>query len=510
MMPPMGMALFDALRSLAETGEEFLRGVREALRIRAPVLMRGRVASTERVDASAAFKDRLAAAGVYDHELQVRTPANPLLRCVVRHPWLGWTGRVRCRLAAVVAVDLAEVIRRASGGDEDESADWPPVSADALARALAPYRRPHRRSYVGLCSPSGFSDAALEDAHRLAAPLVERGGGLLLISPRPDGGWKLHRTEHDARPWHFLFDPETTDAKIERIRRAIERSPIELADAGLVDRDLADALDVEVGAVRLVFRLASSENRSANLRVRELDGDLVLLGSPGTDFTGIERSGSMFDRLRQLLRLKGAEQKKIEMLGDKQALLSKRRADIYREMDALGERETELKARGVEADSNATRRRIAGELAQVRRRIEQGNTMVGVFNRQIDILSTHIHHLTLVTQGEKVELPDVEEMTRDAVRAEELLERVQADADVVETLAETTGTTLSSRMEDEIMAEFAAAAGESSGEASGEARESAEREPPAAEQAPPATTPPAAEPPAADPPRRDRRLAEEE
>jgi len=183
---------------------------------------------------------------------------------------------------------------------------------------------------------------------------------------------------------------------------------------------------------------------------------------------------SMFQKLRDLLGLNGQEARKIEMLDERRALLSGRRDRLYRELDELGERERALLDRGIAAESQAMRRRLAGELAEVRRRIEQGNTVTSLLGRQIEVLSTHIHHLTLIQQGQAVAMPSVEEMTRDAVRAEELIERVQGESELAESLGPEAGA-LGSKAQDDILAEFAA--GRES-QAPGESRKSPEKSPP--------------------------------
>lgn len=449
------MSLFDSLRWLTETGDAFANGVDAKLKRYGASVMGGPVKPPEIGDQTLRFKERLATAGVFHHEVLIRTPANVSRRWEIsRRGPLGWVGVSKANMVALTAVDFEEVIARSADIEGDGPGPWSPLSAEGLSKALADFHRPPRRTFVGICSPSGFSAEALEQAHALATPLVERGGGLILVSPREDGGWKTHLLERSRQDWHFLFDPEPDAGKIERIRAAIRRSEIELVETGLSERELARRLDVPAALVHEV--ILDEVKKNPALRLRELDGERTLLASAELDWSN-PRTESMLDKLRKLFGLRGQEEKKMEMLSDKRALLTTRRDRLYRELDELAEREAEIKKRGIEADSDVTRRRIASELGQVRRRLDQGNTLASLFNRQIDVLSTHIHHLQLVGQGEQVSLPDVEEITEDAVRAEELLERVKADSDLVESLAESTGSTLTTRQEEDIMAELTAA-----------------------------------------------------
>ncbi|MCG3180828.1 MAG: hypothetical protein BIFFINMI_03191 [Phycisphaerae bacterium] len=470
--------LLDSLRTLNDAAETFLNGVRRRIEEHAGGVFGGHVATVTRTDQSPRFKERLANAGVFDHDLLMRAPANPMLRCDMSLRVLGVAGRRRGRLAAVVALDGQELIRQSRAQrDGDDPGPWARLSGEGLAEALRSFRDPPRRAFVGVCSPSGFSDEAIERAHLLAAPLVERGGGMVLVSPRPGGGWRLHLLEHDRQPWHFLFDPEPEDDKIRRIHAAVADARLDVTAGGLVDVELARELDVEVGLVRAAF--ATEAGRNPLLQVQRVEANFVLVGLPALAFSVPARSHSMFDRLRSLFGLQGSEQRKIETLASRQADLTARRKLLYDHVDGLIAQEAELKQRGVAADSDASRRRIAGELAQVRRRIEQGNTLLGLFNRQIDVLSTHIHNLTLVSQGRKIDLPDVEAMTADAVRAEELLERVKADADSVESLSESASVPMASRMEDAIMAELKgeAAAAQAPGEPSAQPEKASPEQP---------------------------------
>lgn len=133
-------------------------------------------------------------------------------------------------------------------------------------------------------------------------------------------------------------------------------------------------------------------------------------------------------------------------------------------------------------------RRLAAQLAQLRKDITRQNATAAMLNKQINIVSTDIHNLTLIQQGEMASLPDTEELTENAVRAEEMLETLKADADLVSSLETGIEESLTSDEELAILREF---------------KEEAEPAPAKAETVGPAATPPsplAAEaPPAAEP-----------
>ena len=86
--------------------------------------------------------------------------------------------------------------------------------------------------------------------------------------------------------------------------------------------------------------------------------------------------------------------------------------------------------------------------------MERLNATARVIGQQVDVISTHIHHLTLIQQGQMARLPQTEEITQDAVRAEEMLEQLSADVQLTSTLSVgVTGSTLTDE-EAEILKEL--------------------------------------------------------
>jgi hypothetical protein len=77
-----------------------------------------------------------------------------------------------------------------------------------------------------------------------------------------------------------------------------------------------------------------------------------------------------------------------------------------------------------------------------------------MLNKQIDIISTDIHNLTLIQQGQMAELPDTETLTENAVKAEEMLETLKADSELVGMLETGMEESLTSDDELAILREF--------------------------------------------------------
>ena len=61
--------------------------------------------------------------------------------------------------------------------------------------------------------------------------------------------------------------------------------------------------------------------------------------------------------------------------------------------------------------------------------------MLGVISQQVNVVNTHLHSLELVRQGQGAKLPDSEELTADAVKAEEFLAQLQAESEIAGSVA---------------------------------------------------------------------------
>ena len=75
-------------------------------------------------------------------------------------------------------------------------------------------------------------------------------------------------------------------------------------------------------------------------------------------------------------------------------------------------------------------RSSTGQLLQLRKDIERRQQLITVLNQQVNIVSTHLHNLELVQQGQIAKLPDSEEVASDAAKAEEMLAGLEADAEL--------------------------------------------------------------------------------
>jgi len=158
----------------------------------------------------------------------------------------------------------------------------------------------------------------------------------------------------------------------------------------------------------------------------------------------------MIDRIRSLFARRGETEKKIAFLSERRAALSQQRDRSYEEMGALEQQEAGLRQQFKDATGAITKRRITSQLLQLRKDLDRRQQLLAVLNQQINVVSTHLHNLELVQQGRSAQLPDAEEMTADAVKAEEML----ADLEANNELAGSTGDLAHAGMTDEERALF--------------------------------------------------------
>jgi hypothetical protein len=158
----------------------------------------------------------------------------------------------------------------------------------------------------------------------------------------------------------------------------------------------------------------------------------------------------LLDSLRALFSRKGENEKKIAFLSERRAALSQQRDRAYEDMGALEQQEAGLRQQFKDATGAITRRRVTSQLLQLRKDLERRQQLLAVLNQQINVVSTHLHSLELVQQGRGARLPDAEEMTADAVKAEEMLAELEASNE----LAGTSGGLAHAGMTDEEQALF--------------------------------------------------------
>jgi hypothetical protein len=349
----------------------------------------------------------------------------------------------------------------------------PPVGlADLVAhvRELVPEAGvPH---LVGVCSPSGFTEDARQSG--LELPNIT----LLLVTPREDGGWEVVGTSPNTPPADCkVFDPEAVARKIERVREEVQGRSADLLTGGLSAERLGERLGLPARVVAAAFEQMAVVDGELKLS-RERDDVLLWRGAP---VAGEDYDMSMADRIRQLFGREGNEARKINALAERRVKLVQRRERFYADIAQLETREADLLRQGRETTSPAVKRRVASQIKQLRDDMDRLNATARMLGQQVEVVSTHIHNLTLIQQGQIARLPPAEELTADAVRAEEMLEQLNADAELATSLSTGAARGLTSEEELAILSELEGPVPEAKPATGAAATVRPERAPPAAE-----------------------------
>ncbi|MCC7292419.1 MAG: hypothetical protein IT449_10205 [Phycisphaerales bacterium] len=379
-------------------------------------------------------------------------------------------------------VAIASVLSPMEHFAADNAGDAPAIGlgelADHVRRLVGDAKTPH---VVGVCSPTGFT----REVHNsgLDFPNVT----LVLVEPDAAGGWKVSSPAGavDARVL-AIFDPEGARQKIDRAKRVVEEASADLLMGSLS----LDQVVERTGLPEATARAALEEvvKSDPELKLARKDGTFLLYRGAAA-MPGDKSTVSMIERIKQMFSREGDDKQKINLLAERRAALTQRRDRIYDDIAKLEKKEDELMEQGRAAGSALTQRRIAAQVAQLRKDILRVNTSLGMLNQQINIISTDIHNLTLIQQGQIAKLPDSQELTEHAVAAEEMLETLKADADLVTSLAAGMSDAVMSDEEQDILKEFQEAsssrAGSRAGTAAGDSAQRAAPRAPEREPAPP-------------------------
>ena len=419
---------------------EFLSGVGANFEAAKGRQFRGTIWQWSQHDESDRLRALLASNRIFDREKLKSLPAN---RRVALH---GFERRFlfgKRRTGVAIASVLSPLSHYASSPD----AEAPPVAlgelVDHVRKLAGDTHVPH---VIGVCSPSGFTDEARNA--RIDMPNAT----VVLVEPDGRGGWRTTAAGEGVDPNVLkIFDAEGANEKIDRVRRAIEDHSAELLTGGLSASALAGKANLPEEVVRDGFeRVAAAD---PELRVTSNAGELLLFRGAGAQRQE-RKPMNVIDRIKQLFSGEGDEAEKINLLAERRAALAQRRDRMYDDIAKLEKKEAQLFEQGKAAASQVPRRRLAAQLAQLRKDIARQNATAAMLNKQIDIISTDIHNLTLIQQGQIADLPDTAGLTENAVRAEEMLETLKADAELVGQLETGMEETLTSEEELAILKEF--------------------------------------------------------
>ncbi len=429
-------------RRAIEVETEFLAGAEANFEQAKGRQLRGTSFRTVRQDETERLRQLALGHGIHDSELLRRLPHNG--RIIIHgHDRRWWLGKRRACVAVASVMAPLEAYLPGEGGQVIEPT---PVGLPELAeharRLMVDEDVPH---LIGVCSPSGFTEQA--KACRLDLPNVT----LVLVEQRDEGDWVVQVPGGTADENIVqLFDPKAVSQKLRRVREQIDQRSADLLTGGLSARAIGTRLALPVRVVEDAFAQAATAD--PELHVARRGGEVFLFrGAPVAEETS---TMSVVDRIRQLFSREGDEAKKINLLSERRVSLSSRRDRIYEDLAKLEEREAYLLDQGRQAKSDVVKRRLAAQLKQVRHDIARQNASANMLNDQINVVSTHIHNLTLIQQGQIAQVPPTEQITLDAVRAEEMLEQIRADSDLASSLEVGADESLTSAEEREILKEF--------------------------------------------------------
>lgn len=382
---------------------------------------------------------------VPDRELQARMPVGETMEVTLSQTAWWILKNVVGRLRVVCVSPTKSLLKGESPA---------PVATPELQKTIAalPPSLGGVPTTLVLLSTSGFTI----EAHEVADRRPDR--TIILVEPNDAGGWTVIAPPQ-SKSLGDLFDPEAEAQKRTRLRDYVDANKAELLTSGVVADRVAAKMHLPLPYVEAELKSYAKENPGLNSK--RLDGRVVLyregaslsqpraeVRAPGTSEGGLAMP--LIDSLRALFSRKGENEKKIAFLSERRTALSMQRDRSYEDMGALEQQEAGLRQQFKDATGAITKRRVTSQMLQLRKDLERRQQLLLVLNQQINVVSTHLHNIELVQQGRSAQLPDAEEMTADAVKAEEMLAELEATGE----LAASTGSLATAGMTAEEQALF--------------------------------------------------------
>ncbi len=324
-----------------------------------------------------------------------------------------------------------------------------PVTAAAVQLALDRYAllgQRHRPQIVVLASASGFS----AEARAMAAASGVGPPALVLMGSRADGGWDVDMPPTmRAQPWARLFEFETQGDRLRRLLAHLDESAAELDSRGVPLPALAQRLGISTDEADALVRQACRGD--ARLMRVSHDGTMHICRAPLAEEGG---TMSLWSRMRKWLGFKPTAAERVREMTRQRVTLEQQRHEVDQRLTSLESEERSALQQGAAAASDAEKKQIAARLVRVRRDLSRTRAQANVFSQQIEILGTHIHHLTLAEQGRRLDLPKAEDLTREAAQAEQTLSELAVNADLAHSIEVGAATPMMQQEEADILAEF--------------------------------------------------------
>ena len=322
-----------------------------------------------------------------------------------------------------------------------------PVGREQVLDALASYELLPRRdkpSGVILASATGFTAEAKALAEGAGTPTV------ILMGGREDGGWDVSMPSAVRKsPWAKLFELETQDERLRRLLYHLDENANLVDSRGISMAALAEKLGLSTAETELLVRRACRSESRLMTVVHE--------GRTHICRTPLAEEGntmSIWSRIRRLLRLKPTTAERVRELTAQRVQIEQGRFELDQKVNVLEADERQWIQQGAAAPSDAERKQVAGKLMRARRELRRHRAQAQLYTQQIDIIGTHIHHLTLAEQGKRLDLPKAEDLTREAAQAEQVVAEVAANADLAASIEVTGETPMMAEEEAAIFEEF--------------------------------------------------------
>jgi hypothetical protein len=385
--------------------------------------------TTRRHDGATDLQRLMSQMNIPDRELRNRMPIGETLEAdFFRRKWILFRSVVG-RLV-VKCISPTETLLRGQ--------DPLPASADDVKRTVGevPPSTNGSPTTIIVVSTSGFT----VNAHDRVDRSLER--TVILVEPNDAGGWTVHGPT-ESRVLNELLDPEADESKKARLRQIIDEDKINLLTSGIAADKLAQKSQLSLQLVESELKSFAKENKG--LVAKRIDGRIVLFREGSAPTSGAVGGGDMpiIDRIKSLFSRKGETEKKIEVLSEQRAAIAQQLENAYEEIGAFEKKETALKDEFKASTTELTKRRVTSQLLQLRKEIERRQQLLSVLNQKQNVISTHLHNLELVRQGEAGKMPDTEEIASDAAAAEEMLAELQASSELAESVANVSSSGLS-------------------------------------------------------------------
>lgn len=422
------------------------------LRVRAMGLVKGKLPAEhvtveptpEGIDA---VRSELARLEVYDRSAVERLAGTRAIEMTFHKKMLGGLfyspiSRVRVRVLAPVE-PLLKGERPGPVGREEV--------LDALARYEVLPRR-DRPTGVVLASATGFTPEA--------RALAERGGPptLVLMGGRDDGGWDIAMPPALRKtPWAKLFELEGVHERLSRLMHHLNENTHLVDSRGMSIPQLADKLGLSTAETELLVRQAC--RGESRLMTVTHDGVTHVARTP----LAIEEGGnpmSVWSRMRRMLGFKPTVRERVREMTAQRVRIEQERHEVDQKIDALERQERAALEQGAKATSDAERHQIAGKLVRVRTELKRHRVQAQNLTNALDVIGTHIHHLTLAEQNKRLELPKAEELTKQAASAEQAAAELAANAELARSIEVGGATPMQEEEEAAILEEFKQVAAE--------------------------------------------------